>query len=184
MKKRTNHLWSLGFFILWLFLALACTMTPPDGPPCDELIQNYIELGYRPCQPIDPPITRQNTFVVTVRDRQTNLPLEGIYIKVIWTLFEIHLAYNCEKEFGCYARLDVSDLFDADIYEDFSNENGQIDGLTSPVTYTDKREICFMIFRVRDLKGKYSSTSEYLRFPYYAPSHGELTVYLQNLDQL
>ena len=174
-----KHLSSSGLLILFLLLALAQADDSNYPPPsCEEIYLDYLNLGYSPCQPIVPAIERQNSFVLTVRDKQTGEPLEGIYVQVVMNFFGMEVENQCEK---CFARLRGYSVGDS--YPDVTDASGRIDNLTDFVRYDDLREVHWITFRIEDLKGKYAATTEYLRFPPEV-SHSEITAYLLNNEQL
>ena len=179
MQKMLKHFSSLMVLVIFLILALAQENDEYyEPPPCEEIYENYLNLGYSPCLPIDPPIVRQNSFVLTVKDKQTGAPIQGLYIKVIWNFFIMEKEEDCEK---CFARMRGYSIGDS--YADVTNASGQIDGLTDFEQYDDLREVQWITFRIEDLTGKYAFYVEYMRFPHDVSSR-EATVYLINNNAL
>lgn len=186
MKKLYANIASIAMIVFLGLITLSsngCDYDSPEPPPCDELKYKYASMGFFPCSVISPFLTKSNHFVLTVRDKQTGLPLEDISIKVVMHFMQMD-SITCEDETDriCFVKYLFESLY-GESYIAWTDANGQFSNETDVYQYDDKRQMNNITFHLTDKTGKYAPKIEYIRFPYDV-SHIELTTYLLNNEML
>lgn len=180
MSRWIKYLASMGAVVVFLLLALACSDEDDGEPiPCDPIDERYYENGYFTCNSI-PFTSKQNDVKLTVLDRATGAPLEGIYVKVSWNLILLDTV-NCDGQ--CFGLLEWGSLDYSGAFSEITDASGQIDVRTGTGYHWDARDVQLVSLRIEDLSGKYAPRLVSARFTH-SVSSIEKTVYLLNNESL
>jgi len=189
MKKISSHLFSIGSIILFISLAGLCDEfeayfdtnpdpPPPENTPCLEILKDENQLGFVPCQPIDPPIIRHNILTLFIKDQAGN-PLNGIKVKF---LVNDHLSTDgifC-LDAGCFTKLISTSPY---TYNYETDENGKIYFyINNAARYEDRISSQTVSIKVIGTDGT-SVKFEVIRFPFDIATQ-EKTIHLFNDEYL
>jgi hypothetical protein len=162
MKQKIQSVLSFLTIILFLGMSMSSFLFTRPDDPCDTLISTS-DLVVYDCKPLDPPIEKNISYQLTLRDKSTGEALSGIsYTEVLYVLeLSYEICYNNCEAFKWFDGIRVQGAANSDI-------NGMISIVNPYETFKFSDELDKIMFKIliRDNSGIYAPKTVYLHYLY------------------